>query len=68
MSARGAQADNTMLVTQWDCRVCRSENDDRSHCWECSQERGNWMCEDCGHVNKKGSDECETCGREKPDE
>lgn len=51
----------------WDC-FCGQENFERSHCCQCSQERGNWQCEDCGHVNKQASDDCETCGREKPDE
>ena len=53
--------------TDWDCRVCSYENKDRSHCWQCSQERGTWQC-GCGRLNKKGDSECSDCGTPRPEE
>lgn len=49
----------------WDCGVCAEENDpDDRFCWQCSAERGDWLC-GCGRLNRKTDRECSDCGREK---
>lgn len=50
----------------WDCGRCGEVNKNREFCGICSARRGEWGC-DCGHLNPKDAEECESCGREKPD-
>ena len=51
----------------WACGICSEESgeDDRA-CWFCHNTRGDYVC-DCGHKNPKDAQECESCGREKPE-
>lgn len=52
----------------WYCGACGEDNEDGDvGCWYCRTERGDWMCSEDGHKNPKGADECEECGRERPD-
>lgn len=52
----------------WDCTVCQETiTDGRTTCWNCSAERGDWVCP-CGRKNRKGDDACSDCGEERPDE
>lgn len=56
-----------IVALRWDCAVCGDETTDGApYCHFCSQREGTWVC-DCGHLNKRESEECESCGREKPD-
>lgn len=54
---------------KWDCGCCGEyeRNEDRSHCFICSQERGTWRCERCDHLNPPKTRKCQECGVAKPD-
>ena len=53
----------------WYCAVDGEPNeDDDRFCFYCKSERGDWLCPDDGHRNPKGADECEECGRARPED
>lgn len=70
---RGHRDDDALIAPchewkPWDCLVCLHTIDDGGlFCPICSAERGDWLCERCGHKNKKRSPECEECGTPKPE-
>lgn len=54
----------------WRCAVCLHDNesDEWDRCGFCNRERGDWLCEPCGHRNKKGAKDCEECGTPRPED
>lgn len=52
----------------WYCGVCLERNEDRVTCARCCNRRGDWLCEECAHRNPKHADDCEGCGRPKPED
>ena len=60
--------DALIVRVGWECGVCHEENEpDDLFCWQCSSERGDWLCP-CGRKNRKADAECSECGRPKGDE
>ena len=74
---RSHRDDDAMIVpvivpgTKWSCLACgfhdNDEDEDRFCGW-CKSERGDWLCERCGHKNPKREDDCEGCGHPRPED